>query len=196
MFPSPLNELLTMTGLAAKYRNSRFFGRMDRTWADPLEPCPVDWVPGAFTIIRRELLERSEYFDERFFLYYEEVDLCRRIKDAGYSIWYWPDIVVTHIGGESARTVTNLTLSTAGKNLSLWRMRSQLIYYRKHHGAFGAWSTMVVENTWNRLRVLRNSVSQVSRRKEAAKQARITIAIMKQAWRETRAGRICPPTPW
>jgi GT2 family glycosyltransferase len=196
MFPSPLNELLTMTGLAAKYKKSRFFGRMDRTWADPLEPCTVDWVPGAFSIVRRELLKRSKYFDERFFLYFEEVDLCHRVKDAGYSVWYWPDIVVTHIGGESAKTVTNLTVSTSGKNLSLWRMRSQLLYYRKHHGAFGAWTTMVVENTWNKIRALRNSLSQVSRRNEAAKQAWITIGIMKQAWRETRGGRVCPPTPW
>jgi len=68
-FPSPLNEALNLTGLAAKYRRSRFFGRADKTWADPLESGPADWVPGAFTLIRREVLEQIGHLDERFFLY-------------------------------------------------------------------------------------------------------------------------------
>jgi GT2 family glycosyltransferase len=196
MFPSPINELLTMSGLAAKYSRSRWFGRVDRTWADPLEPAPVDWVPGAFTIIRRELLEQLGYLDERFFLYFEEVDLCRRLKVAGHQVWYWPDIVVTHIGGESAKAVRHLKMSSAGAHLTLWRMRSQLLYYRKYYGALGAWSTTVVETGWNRLRALYNSVSSDPARSSKAQESRTEIAIMKQAWRDTLGGQICPPKPW
>ncbi|MBL8149219.1 MAG: glycosyltransferase family 2 protein, partial [Blastocatellia bacterium] len=51
MFPSLLNELLMLTGLAAKYSKSKFFGRADRTWADQNQRAEVDWVPGAFAII-------------------------------------------------------------------------------------------------------------------------------------------------
>ena len=98
LFPSLLNDFLTFTGLSARFPASRFFGRFDRTWANPSEPADVDWVPGAFSIIRREVFEQLGYFDEAFFLYYEEVDLCRRIKAAGYRIRYWPDLVVTHCG--------------------------------------------------------------------------------------------------
>jgi GT2 family glycosyltransferase len=196
MFPSPLNEILTLTGLAAKYRNSRFFGRVDRTWADPLQPGPADWVPGAFSVVRRELLEQLKYFDERFFFYFEEVDLCRRIRGAGYAVWYWPDIVVTHLGGESSKTLVNLTLSSTGRQLVLWRMRGQLLYYRKHYGAIGAWTTMMIETWWSRLRALRNSVPNVPTRNEKAKELRSVIVTMEQAWRETRGGLICPPKPW
>jgi GT2 family glycosyltransferase len=77
MFPSPLNDLLMLSGLAASYPRSRFLGRADRTWADPGKAAAVDWAPGAYSIIRKEVLDRVGYFDDRFFLYYEEVDLCR-----------------------------------------------------------------------------------------------------------------------
>ena len=156
-FPSPLNDFLTLSGLAAKFPRSRLFGRFDRTWADPLEASEVDWVPGAFAIIRRHVLEEVGYFDEAFFLYYEEVDLCHRIKAAGYRIWYWPDIVLVHLGGESSKTVKRLSLSSAGSQLTLWRMRSALLYYRKHHGALGAWIAKSTEMLWHGLRAWKNT---------------------------------------
>jgi GT2 family glycosyltransferase len=196
-FPSPLNEALTLTGLAAKYRKSRFFGRADRTWADPREPGPADWVPGAFTLIRREVLEQIGHLDERFFLYFDDVDLCRRVKALGYSVWYFPDVVVTHLGGESAKAVSHLALSSSGAQLVLWRMRSQLLYHRKYHGAFGAWLTMMLETSWNRLRALSNARRPKGPAQAGkAQESRNLIAIIKQAWRETHGGQVCPPKPW
>lgn len=196
MFPSLLNDLLTISGLAAKYRRSRFLGRPDRTWADPDEPAAVDWVPGAFTIIRRNMLEQLGYFDERFFLYYEEVDLCRRIKAAGYEVWYWPDVVVMHLGGQSARTIKELELSAHGSQLTLWRMRSRFLFYRKHHGFLGAWSAMQLELWWNRLRLQRNGLSRSFTARRHAQHSRATIAQITRAWRETRGGILSPPQPW
>jgi GT2 family glycosyltransferase len=196
MFPSPVNEILTLTGLSSKYRRSRLFGRVDRTWADPLEAGPVDWIPGAFAVIRRELLEQLGHLDERFFLYFDDIDLCRRVKAAGYMVWYWPDIQVTHIGGESGKTVRHLKMSSSGAQLTLWRMRSQLLYYRKYHGALGAWVTMMVETCWNRVRALYSSVLSGPSRNGKAQESRASIAMMKQAWRDTRGGQICPPKPW
>jgi GT2 family glycosyltransferase len=196
MFPSPINEIFILSGLAAKYGKSRLFGRGDRTWAEALEPGPTDWVPGAFSVVRRDLLLRLGYLDERFFLYFDEVDLCQRIKAAGYSVWYWPDIVVEHLGGESAKALPNVAMSSSGSQLTLWRMRSQLLYHRKHHGALGAWLTMTVETSWNRLRALRNWRSSSPAQRSKAQEARTSIAMMKQAWRETRGGQSCPPKPW
>ena len=195
-FPSPLNEALNLTGLAAKYRRSRFFGRADKTWADPLESGPADWVPGAFTLIRREILEQIGHLDERFFLYFDDVDLCRRVKALGYAVWYFPDVVVTHVGGGSARAVSHIRLSSSGVQLVLWRMRSQLLYHRKYHGAFGAWLTMMLEISWNWLRALYNSRPKLPAQAGKAQEARNLIAINRQAWRETRGGRVCPPKPW
>ena len=100
------NDAITLTGISAKYPRSKILGAPDRTWADPDMAAEVDWVPGAFMIMRREALAKVGTFDPRFFLYYEETDLCRRVKAAGYQVSYWPDVVVTHIGGESGKQLT------------------------------------------------------------------------------------------
>ena len=196
-FPSPLNDLLTLSGLAARYPRSRFFGRFDRTWTDPMRPADVDWVPGAFSILRHDLLARIGDFDDAFFLYYEEVDLCRRIRAAGLRVRYWPDVVVVHIGGESSRTHEHLDMSAAGKGaqLTLWRMRSALLYYRKHHGWLGAWSARQVESIWHRLRAWRNGGDEPTRRVKRA-ESRAIVGLLEQAWRETEGGRRSPPRPW
>ena len=149
------------------YPDSRLLGRIDGAWADPLQPAQVDWVPGAYSIIRRSVLDRIGFFDERFFLYYEEVDLCRRIKAAKHEIWYWPDIVVEHIGGESAKTIKDPDAPSSISKTELWRMRSGLLYFGKHHGQIGARASMLLELWWYRLRALRNSWSNSIRRRAA-----------------------------
>lgn len=194
-FPSLTNDLLALTGLSAKMGKSRFFGKADRTWADPEVSATVDWVPGAFAIIRREVLESVGLFDERFFLYYEEVDLCRRIADAGWQVWYWPELVVVHLGGESSRQLRRLSMSSSGSQLTLWRMRSALLYYRKHH-PLKAWLAMQAESLWHRLRLFRNSMrSGMDARAKVAESA-ATVELYRQAWKETRGGRLCPSRPW
>jgi GT2 family glycosyltransferase len=192
-FPSLLNEFLALSGLAARYPKSRLFGRFDRTWADPERAAPVDWVPGAFTLIRRAVLEEVGMFDERFFLYYEEVDLCRRARDAGWQVWYWPDIVVDHIGGVSSRSVDSLEMSASGAQLVLWRMRSALLYYRKHHGRLMAWLVARQELLWHSVRARRAEL-----RANLAKRdhSRSVMDLMRRAWDDTRGGRLSPERPW
>jgi GT2 family glycosyltransferase len=196
MFPSPLNNLFTMSGLAAKFPKSRLLGRMDRTWADPLQPAQVDWVPGAYCIIRRSVLDRIGFFDERFFLYYEEVDLCRRVKAAQSEVWYWPDIVVEHLGGESAKTMKNLKILSSASQIELWRMRAQLLYFRKHHGTLGAWSSMLLEKLWYQLRAYRVLRSNSAERNARMADLQTGIATLKQAWRDTQGGKLSPSRPW
>jgi len=194
-FHSVPGDLIVMTGLAAKFPKSKLFGDFDRTWADRNEAASVDWVPGAFSIIRPEVIRKVGSFDPAFFLYYEEVDLCRRIKGAGYSIWYWPDVVIVHIGGESSRQLKSLEFSSQAAQVVLWRMRSTLLYYRKHHG-WQAWLAKWVETTMARITVMRNRLSSDPQRIERGKRYETLIALMNQAWKDTRGGRISPPRPW
>ena len=194
-FHSVPGDLIVMTGLAAKFPKSKLFGDFDRTWADRNEAASVDWVPGAFSIIRPEAIRKVGSFDPTFFLYYEEVDLCRRIKSAGYSIWYWPDVVIVHIGGESSRQLKSLEFSSQAAQVVLWRMRSTLLYYRKHHG-WQAWLAKWVETTMARITVMRNRLSSDPQRIERGKRYETLIALMNQAWKDTRGGRISPPRPW
>jgi GT2 family glycosyltransferase len=198
MFPSVFGDALVLTGLAARFPKSRLFGHFDRTWADQLEPAQVDWVPGAFSIVRSDVLEKVGLFDPRFFLYSEEVDLCRRIKRAGYEIWYWPDILVIHIGGESSRQINNLERSFSGSTqLVLWRMRSTLLYYRKHHGT-KVWLAKWLELALYRFSYFRNRFSRDPHRKYGTRASRSQnlAASMQLAWKETKGGRVSPPRPW
>lgn len=192
MFPSLTNELLVLSSLSWKFRHHRFFGRVERSWADPMQPAVVDWVPGAFAILPRSLVDRIGFFDPRFFLYYEEVDLCRRIRQAGYAVHYWPDLCITHIGGESSKTVTQLSFSKRGSQLTLWRMRSQLLYYRKWHGLAGAFLVKALEQGWHTLRAFRNG----RRDPEKAEDSRDIVATWRQAWADTQGGTVSPPQPW
>jgi len=189
LFPSLLNEFLMISGLAYQFPNSRFFGRFDRTWADQSEPAEVDWVPGAFMIVRTEPLQRIHGFDTAFFFYFEEVDLCRRMKMAGKSVWYWPQIRVIHLGGESSKA----ELGTMNTRTTLWRLRSGLLYHRKHHG-LGVVVVTGLELAWHLFRYLKNRMISGSGRK--ASESRALVHLIRQAWRETRGGRLSPTAPW
>jgi len=194
-FHSILGDFIVMTGMAARFPRSRFFGDFDRTWADIGEAASVDWVPGAFCIMRPSVLEKVGSFDPAFFLYYEEVDLCRRIKLAGYSIWYWPDIVVVHIGGESSRQLKTLEFSPQSAQVVLWRMRSTLLYYRKHHGAqvyLAKWLEIMLYC----ITIMRNCLSRSSVRQARWRRYRKLVSLMQEAWKDTRGGRLSPPRPW
>lgn len=195
MFPSILRDAFVLTGLAARYPHSRLFSAAERTWADPAVPAEVDWVTGAFMILRRAALEKTGLFDPAFFLYCEEVDLCRRVKNAGFCVRYWPDIVVTHLHGESSRQVGEQVFSENESQVVLWRMRSMLLYYRKHHGAT-VWLARWLEEGLYALRFLRNRFSRTPRRRERAREAVMLLRLLRQAWKETRGGRVSPPSPW
>jgi GT2 family glycosyltransferase len=195
LFPSLLNDFLSLSGLAAKYPKSSFLGRQDNTWKDQNQALDIDWVPGAYSIIRRTVLEEVGYFDEQFFLYYEEVDLCRRIKKAGYLVRYWPDVVVMHMGGASSKTVKDLAMSRSGAQLELWRMRSGFLYYRKHHGN-AAWIWKEIESTWHSLRAWKNAFGRSTVNAEKAKHSKMVIRLLNQAWRETSGGALSPRRPW
>jgi GT2 family glycosyltransferase len=178
-----------------RYPQSRFFGRFDRTWANPLEAAEVDWVPGAYSMIRAEALAAAGPFDPRFFLYCEEVDLCMRIKQKGYSIWYWPDISVVHLGGESSRQISSLELSRSGAQLILWSMRSKLLYYRKHY-PMRASLAMLVELVWYWFQSQRRRWSHDPDRRARALADGRMVSMMRQAWCDTKGGRVSPVQPW
>ena len=102
-----------------------------------------DWVPGCYYLVRREVLDQVGLFDPRFFLYYEEVDHCRRVKTAGWQVVYFPDTTVVHVGGESAKSVDKLNMD--GRQLQTLQIESELLYFRKHHGVVGlAWHMSLV----------------------------------------------------
>jgi N-acetylglucosaminyl-diphospho-decaprenol L-rhamnosyltransferase len=193
MFPTLRDELFTLSGLAARFPANRLLARLDRRWADREVPAQVDWIPGAFVFVPAKAFRALGGFDERFFMYYEEVDLCRRLHALGLTVQYWPELKATHIGGASAKTVAHARVSRAGSQLESWRMRSALLYYRKHHGALGSTGLYLIEWGWNRLRQLRSSLA--GRQAKALDLAQHCLQ-MRQAWADTQAGQTSPARPW
>ncbi len=88
----------------------------------------VDQVMGAALMVRRSVTEQVGVMDERFFMYYEEVDLCYRIKQAGWRIVHIPEAVITHIGGGSSGQIP--------VSKRIMAMTSLLKFFRKHRGKF------------------------------------------------------------
>jgi GT2 family glycosyltransferase len=64
----------------------------------------VDWLSGACLLARRDALEAVKGFDERYFLYWEDADLCRRLRNAGYHVRYVPGATAIHRVGHSSKT--------------------------------------------------------------------------------------------
>jgi hypothetical protein len=94
-----------------------------------------DWVRGCYYLIRREVIETLGLFDPRYFLYYEEVDHCRSLRDSGWEVTYYPYAPVMHVGGESAKFDGRVLDSS--RQISILHAESQLLYFRKHHGVSG-----------------------------------------------------------
>ena len=92
--------------------------------ASGVESAPVDWVMGAAMLVRREAFDLVGGFDERYFLYWEDADLCRRLRAHGLVTRYVPGARVVHAGGASARTESRE--STRAFH------RSAYLYYATH----------------------------------------------------------------
>ena len=103
-FPTLDVAFYRLIGLSKRYPNSPRYNRYNLGYLDPNQVAEVDSVVGAFMCIRREALDQAGLFDERFFMYAEDIDLCYRIKvDHGWKVYYNPAVVVTHYKAQSTR---------------------------------------------------------------------------------------------
>ena len=104
---------------------------------DQSRPTSVDWVSGACMVVRRETLRDVGPLDERFFMYFEDADLCRRARAAGWLVYYLPHVEIVHQTGASSRS----------RPKAIWLLhKSAFLYHRKHgaHGPFGVYSAAVL----------------------------------------------------
>lgn len=116
--PSPIGEMWSLLGLDKR--------REQKLCAEGTETVrPVEAVNGACMLVSRELLNEIGLFDERFFMFSEEIDLCKRAQAAGWLVVYAPGARAVHVGGGSSGL-------TAGRVLRLYTAKLQ--YIEKHHG--------------------------------------------------------------
>lgn len=129
-FPTLATELWQALWLDRLFPKSPVFGRYLMSYWDMNDMREVDCVLGACLMLRREAIAQVGLFDERFFMYSEEVDLCYRLKRAGWAIYFVPSASATHIWGGSANKVPAQTF------LRLYN--SRLYFFRKHYGPMTA----------------------------------------------------------
>jgi N-acetylglucosaminyl-diphospho-decaprenol L-rhamnosyltransferase len=111
------------------------------TW-DRTTERPVDWVSGSSMLLRRAALDQVGIFDEGFFMYVEDMDLCTRLRAAGWEVWFSPQLEIVHIGGTA----------TAGKRrMTLEHSRSIYRYFVKHRSS--GWRSVLRPPAWLLLRL-------------------------------------------
>ncbi|ANI15376.1 glycosyltransferase family 2 protein [Pseudomonas citronellolis] len=149
-FPTPLNIFAVRTGLGRFLPGLRMVD--DMSW-DHASVRECDWLPGCYYLVRREVIEQIGLFDPRYFLYFEEVDHCKRVKQAGWKVVYYPHTTVVHIGGESSKS--NAGVESTGRQVSTMQIESELLYFRKHHGVAGLALHMLLVSLGDAILVLK-----------------------------------------
>lgn len=125
-FPGPLTSLYKLFGLGRLFPKSKVFNRYHLGHLDKDEKHSVDVLAGAYFMVRKDVLDKVGGFDEKFFMYGEDVDLSYRIQKAGYKNYYFPGTTIIHFKGES----------TKRGSLNYVRMfyNAMSIFVKKHYG--------------------------------------------------------------
>jgi N-acetylglucosaminyl-diphospho-decaprenol L-rhamnosyltransferase len=134
-FPTVLGELERVTRLGVLSK------ALDNVRVPICQPekttTNVDWVAGAAMMLRREVLEQVGLFDETFFLYYEETDLCLRAKRHGWLVAYVKESNVAHIAGASTGVTSHRVVP---KPVPRYLLESRRHYFLKNHGRTMLWA--------------------------------------------------------
>jgi len=125
-FPTFWDQLLIMLKVP-HFLKTKAIDRYMMTDADPMKTQDVDSIMGAFMFIRRDLLQKIGLFDERYFIWFEEVDYCKMAHDAGFTIRHYGDVEMTHLKGHSFSKIATLRKQT-------WMRTSLRKYMKKHYG--------------------------------------------------------------
>jgi N-acetylglucosaminyl-diphospho-decaprenol L-rhamnosyltransferase len=122
--------------------NNRFTRAYTMAGWDRSTEREVDWISGSAMLLRRDAVEEVGGFDEGFFMYGEDVDLCTRLRAAGWAVVFSPEVEIRHVGG---------TATSRDPRMPLIHSRSAFRYFRKHH-AHG-WRVVLLPFVWAALRV-------------------------------------------
>ena len=152
--PTPFNSFLLRTGLGRLFPWVRPID--DMAW-DHKTVRECDWVPGCYLMIRREVIEQVGLFDPRYFLYYEEVDLCLAAKRAGWKVLFDPDVEITHIGGESAKKLGEI--KAVSRQLDDIHLESGYLFFRKNYGAACAFAAACLESLADLMSILKAALT-------------------------------------
>lgn len=125
-FPTPANALYYYLGMDKRHPDNKKYGAYRQTFVDEHQTSEVDAVSGSFLLMPREVLNLVGGFDEEFFMYGEDLDLCYRVKKKGYQVVYYADAQMTHLKGQSG-------LHAKSKEVIFHFYNSMILFYKKHY---------------------------------------------------------------
>jgi GT2 family glycosyltransferase len=128
--PSLTDAFFYFAGFEKLFPKVKFFTKYNMLYKDFSAIHEVDAVTGACMIMKNRVLKTVGYFDERFFMYSEDMDLCRRFRMSGYKIIYYPNVEIIHHKYKSGLSSSN---SQTKKNISNHFYNSFLLYYDKYY---------------------------------------------------------------
>jgi len=102
-FPTPWNSIGYFLGLTRLFPSSRLLGDYHSHWLSPDLEITTDSLSGSCMMVRKCAFDQVGGFDEDYFLFGEDIDLCWKLRKAGHEIWYVPSAVVAHIKGASMK---------------------------------------------------------------------------------------------
>lgn len=123
------------TNLIELVKNKLGFSKSKKIWQSEKNQL-VDWVSGAVFFIKKEIFEKVGGFDEDFFMYFEDMDLCKRVRNAGKKILFYPAFCVKHKSGES--------YSQEEKKQKKDYYKSQEHYFKKHKSKLETWLVCIL----------------------------------------------------
>jgi glycosyltransferase involved in cell wall biosynthesis len=125
-FPTLLTALVESTPLQRWLGNTPAIRRFYMLDVPERDAQQVDWLSGAALLCRREALSQAGLFDPGYFMFSEEVDLCKRVKDAGWEVVYSPNSEIVHYGGQSTAQ------AVAARHIDFNTSKAR--YFRLHEG--------------------------------------------------------------
>ncbi|MGB2624544.1 MAG: glycosyltransferase family 2 protein [Candidatus Acidiferrum sp.] len=128
-FPTLWNNFCSAAGLAAHFKNSRFFAGEHMFYFPHDRTLPVDVLVGCFSMIRREAFDTVGLLDEGLFMYGDDVDWCRRARNVGWEVVFYPGAQAIHDRGKITAPYP--------VRFAVAQQRSVLHYWTKHHGFWG-----------------------------------------------------------
>ena len=102
-FPGPWTSFTKVMGLSKLFPKSRLFARYNLTYLNENQTYEVDAISGAFMMMRKEVYEKIGGFDQQYFMYGEDLDLCYRVQKSGYKVYYVHNTEIIHYKGESTK---------------------------------------------------------------------------------------------
>ena len=135
-FPTPMSQLMIFLKFHRIFPKLGVINRYVQKNFDYNKIAEVDQVMGAFLMTRKSIFDKIGLLDENFYLWFEEVDFCKRVKLADWKIIYNPDVRIVHYGAESFKQMLSFSKQKIYTT-------SALYYFQKHHSIKQYWPLII-----------------------------------------------------